>query len=104
MDIAKQQQILRARRAELAANLSEIEHQLDAPATKDWEDRASERQGDEVLEALGHAEQNELIRIDAALDRIDKDEYGFCLKCGSEISEARLTLLPDAPLCKDCAV
>ncbi|WP_223424812.1 TraR/DksA family transcriptional regulator [Tateyamaria pelophila] len=104
MDIAAQKQILLARRAELAANLTEIEHQLDAPATKDWEDRASDRQGDEVLEALGHAEHNEMIRIDAALERIETGEYGACAKCGNDISEARLKLLPDAALCKDCAV
>ena len=104
MDIAAKKQALLARRAELVSNLSDIEHQLDAPATKDWEDRASERQGDEVLEALGHAEHNEMIRIDAALERIEEGEYGYCAKCGTEIAEARLDLLPDTPLCKDCAV
>ncbi len=37
---------------------------------KDWEDRSSERQGDEVLESLGQAELGEVRRIDAALGRI----------------------------------
>lgn len=104
MDIAAQKQTLLARRAELAANLSDIEHQLDAPAPKDWEDRSSERQGDEVLEALGQAEWNEVIRIDAALERIENGEYGACAKCGNDIADARLELLPDTPLCVACAV
>ena len=53
---------LTARRDELLASLTEIEDQLDDPVPKDWEDAASERQGDEVLTALGHAEEAELRR------------------------------------------
>ena len=47
--------------------------------------------------------QHELIRIEAALERIDKDEYGECLNCGEEISRKRLELDPAATLCIDCA-
>jgi len=103
-DVAVQKEKLLARRAELVGDLSDIEHALDAPATKDWEDRSSERQGDEVLEALGHVELNELKRIDAALARIEVGSYGTCVKCEGEISAPRLELLPDTPLCKECAV
>ena len=70
---------------------------------KDWEDRSSERQGDEVLEALGHVELAELKRIDAALERIEDGTYGTCLKCDEPISDARLEAVPDAALCKNCA-
>lgn len=104
MNISTQKQVLLARRAELAAKLTDIEDQLDAPMSKDWEDRSSERQGDEVLEALGQAEWNEVIRIDAALERIENGEYGACAKCGNDIADARLDLLPDTPLCVACAV
>ena len=83
--------------------MQEIEHQLDEQHSKDWEDRAAERQGDEVLEALGNQELNELKRIDAALARIADGTYGDCVKCGNPISDARLNLLPDTPLCKNCA-
>lgn len=103
MDIEAQEKILRARRAELAGELSDIEHALDAPMPKDWEDRSSERQGDEVLEALGHVELAELKRIDAALERIAEGTYGVCLKCDEPISDARLAAVPDAALCKTCA-
>ncbi len=104
MDIQTQKQTLLTRRAEIVGDLAEIEDQLDETPSPDWEDRSVERQGDEVLEALGHAELNELKRIDAALARIKAETYGDCLKCGEPISEARLALLPDAPLCKNCAV
>lgn len=103
MDINAHKDILNARRAELVGELSEIENALDAPMPKDWEDRSSERQGDEVLEALGQAEMAELIRIDAALSRIEEGTYGICLKCDDPISDARLVAVPDAALCKNCA-
>lgn len=104
MDIAVQKTKLEARRAELAGDLQDIEDALDAPAPKDWEDRASERQGDEVLESLGHVEEAELKRIDAALARIADGTYGFCVKCGAAIPDARLEAVPEAPLCQSCAI
>ncbi len=94
---------LKARRSELLGDLSDIEHALDDEPSKDWEDRAGERQGDEVLEALGHHDLAELRQIDAALDRMKADTYGTCVKCGGEISEERLTVLPATPFCKACA-
>ncbi|MFG5383081.1 TraR/DksA family transcriptional regulator [Yoonia sp. R2-816] len=104
MDIQTQKQKLLARRAEIVGDLQEIEDQLDETPSQDWEDRSAERQGDEVLEALGQAELTELKRIDAALVRIKAGTYGICAQCGDPISDARLDLLPDAALCKNCAV
>ncbi len=103
MDIAKRKQALLDRRHQLAGHLIEVEHSLDETPPKDWEDRSSERQGDEVLESLGQVELNELRRIDAALKRIAEGSYGACTQCGNPISEARLDLLPDTPFCKECA-
>jgi RNA polymerase-binding transcription factor DksA len=103
MDNATQKQLLLARRTELAGHLVEVEHALDEPPSKDWEDRSSERQGDEVLESLGQAELAEVGRIDAALGRVEAGIYGTCQKCGVLVSDARLDLLPDTPFCKDCA-
>ena len=80
-----------------------MEQQLDQTPTKDLEDFSTERQGDEVLEALGMTELNEVRRIDAALARVEAGTYGICLDCGDAISDARLMILPDTPLCKTCA-
>ena len=103
MDLTAQEALLRNRRAELADDLVEIEDKLDDPMPKDWEDRASERQGDEVLESLGKADLEELRRIDAALGRIADGSYGICAKCGDAISEDRLNAVPTAALCRNCA-
>ncbi|WP_420555568.1 TraR/DksA family transcriptional regulator [Roseovarius sp.] len=91
------------RRETLTAHLSTVERTLDETPPKDWEDRASERQGDEVLEALGLAELEEVRRIDAALERIRAGTYGVCSACGESIPEARLKFLPDTPFCAHCA-
>ena len=45
----------------------------------------------------------ELIKkIDATLDLIDEDDYGFCETCGVEIGIKRLEARPTATLCIDC--
>ena len=103
MDIDTYEKTLIARRVELVGDMVEIEDQLDDPPSKDWDDRSTERQGDEVLEALGNSDLAEIKRIDAALARIKAGTYGSCQKCGEQISEARLALLPDTPFCKTCA-
>jgi DnaK suppressor protein len=47
--------------------------------------------------------QEELKRIDAALERIEEDDYGYCANCGEEIPFARLEIDPAATQCVKCA-
>lgn len=103
MDFAARKQTLETRRVALAGHLLEVEHALDAPMPKDWEDRSSERQGDEVLETLGLHEMEELRQIDAALARLKEGSYGYCQICGDEIAAKRLDLVPATPFCSGCA-
>jgi DnaK suppressor protein len=42
-------------------------------------------------------------RIDAALQRIDRQEFGYCVKCGDPIPAARLDADPTNPFCVGCA-
>ncbi len=102
-DWSEQEALLKARRAELTKELLEIEDRLDDEPPKDWEDRASERQSDEVLEALGSQDLTELRQIDAALERLAAGTYGECAKCGEDIAPERLKAVPAAPLCAACA-
>jgi len=94
---------LRARLAELRARVSGVEKQLDEPAPADFEERATEREGDEVLEGLGQAGVAEMRMIEAALARIDDGSFGYCVNCGEEIAAERLELVPHAPRCRNCA-
>jgi RNA polymerase-binding transcription factor DksA len=41
--------------------------------------------------------------IEAALKRIDRDEYGICVDCGDPISDERLDIIPQTPKCRNCA-
>lgn len=44
-----------------------------------------------------------LLRIDAALERIEEGEYGYCASCDEEINSRRLDVDPANPFCVDCA-
>lgn len=41
--------------------------------------------------------------IDAALQRIETGDYGFCTKCGEPIAPERLAHVPAVPTCLECA-
>ena len=56
-----------------------------------------------LLNALGTQDANRLQLIDNALDRINQNKYGRCLKCGKEIPQERLEALPYALMCVNCA-
>lgn len=45
----------------------------------------------------------ELQRINAALQRMDAGDYGYCVRCGEEIALKRLEFDPAATLCIRCA-
>lgn len=94
---------LLARRNQLLSRMETIDDELDQHDSKDWEEMATEREGDEVLEDLGHSASDEIRMIDAALQRMEEGEYGFCVTCGEEISAERLDILPATPFCKDHA-
>lgn len=91
------------RLADLTARLASIDAELDTHQNADWEELATEREGDEVLESMGRDGQAEIRRIRAALARVESGDYGTCVKCGAEIAEDRLNLLPETPFCRNCA-
>ncbi len=103
VDIAKRKTELEERLAALTVKLHEIDAELDSHQSRDWEELAVERETDEVLEGEGRAGKAEIAAIHAALARIEEGTYGDCVKCGEEIPEARLDLLPFTPFCADCA-
>lgn len=46
---------------------------------------------------------SDLARVEAALKRLDNDEYGDCITCGEPINEKRLAFDPAVPTCIACA-
>lgn len=102
VDVEVYKKRLLNRLAELDGRLTGIEAELDEPAPADFEERATEREGDEVLESLGQAGLAEIRQIRAALDRIENGTYGVCGVCGEDISKERLDVVPHAAVCRDC--
>ncbi|MDZ4094205.1 MAG: TraR/DksA C4-type zinc finger protein [Paracoccaceae bacterium] len=94
---------LQARLTDLENRLQGIEVELDSHQEKDWQELATERETDEVLESLGLSGQQEIRMIQAALERIDAGEFGVCARCGDTITEDRLDVLPYTPFCRKCA-
>ncbi|MFN4100303.1 MAG: TraR/DksA family transcriptional regulator [Pararhodobacter sp.] len=95
---------LSARLRELDSRLKDISDELLSHDSKDWEELATEREQDEVLTSMGEGGQEEMRGIYAALKRMEEGEYGFCVTCGTRVSDERLDVLPATPFCRNCAV
>ncbi len=98
---------LEARRSELA-DLSDMNAEARKTVMLDQQSvgRLS-RQDALQQQAMANAQEarrvNELRRIDAALNRIDADDYGWCEECGEAIHKKRLEIDPTATHCAACA-
>jgi RNA polymerase-binding protein DksA len=57
----------------------------------------------EHLTALLDQTRDQLVRVDAALRRVDEGTYGICEHCGQPIAAGRLEARPTATLCIACA-
>ena len=51
----------------------------------------------------GRRRRQQLVDIDAALQRIENGDYGECFECSEVIKPGRLEANPMATLCIDCA-
>lgn len=57
----------------------------------------------EIANQLKGRDELKLIRINAALRRIDEKNYGICGDCGDDISQKRLLAQPLIMICIGCA-
>ena len=89
--------------AELQGRGQRIEEDLDDPLDPDSSERAVEMEDDISLEGEAALVAREIASVKRALARIDDGSYGTCVRCGEEISPARLEARPEAALCIDCA-
>jgi RNA polymerase-binding protein DksA len=94
---------LEHKKEELNARLERITANLRRGYHPDSKERAKELEDSEVVDALGNEAREEMVKITAALRRIDSDEYGICIECGAEINHGRLEAHPYARKCIDCA-
>lgn len=65
--------------------------------------RMDAMQAQAMAKASSQRREQMLRQIEAALKRIDDDEYGYCRECGESINPKRLEFDPTAVLCIECA-
>jgi len=65
--------------------------------------RMDAMQAQAMAKASVERRQQMLQQIEAALERVDNDEYGYCKECCEPIHPKRLEFDPTALLCIDCA-
>jgi DnaK suppressor protein len=65
-------------------------------------DTASEIADADRENAIIEAAEEQRVQVRAALARIEDGSYGTCTDCGTQISEARLQVRPEAARCIEC--
>lgn len=65
--------------------------------------RMDAMQGQAMAQASAERQQQQLNKIEQALDRIEIGNYGRCLECDEFIAVARLNIDPTSEFCITCA-
>jgi len=97
-------EILISWKRELMQEVDRTVHHMkdESGSLPDPNDRATQEE-EFSLELRTRDRERKLIKkIDQMLDRIEKDDYGYCDDCGIEIGIRRLEARPTATLCIDC--
>jgi RNA polymerase-binding protein DksA len=94
---------LEERLAAMQARLASIKEEVTQSHSGDSAEQAQERENDEVVDAIGNETAQSIRVLQAALMRLEDGTYGLCEKCGEEISEGRLAVIPEATRCVNCA-
>ena len=103
-------------KAELRATLEEQRKKLIAAARAaagggvhldrdDFPDEIDSAALDSALAFVGRLRERERVllrKIEATLERLERDDFGECLSCGDPIGLERLRARPVATLCIDC--
>lgn len=55
-----------------------------------------------TLSLMEH-DEDMLIKVEAALERIEEGVYGSCVECDTKIPKTRLNVIPYTPHCVKCA-
>lgn len=76
---------------------------LDETLPSDLMEQLPEAGISEVIDRLDESTRAEIGAVRRAIRRIDEGSWTTCESCGDEIAPARLSALPTATRCLDCA-
>ncbi len=65
--------------------------------------RLDAMQQQEMAKEAERRREVDLKRINAALERMEQDDFGYCVSCDEDIAAKRLELDPAIPTCIACA-
>ena len=105
-DYQKVKAVLHSKKAEIEERLRRTDkhvHHREEPLSPDFAEQASEMENFEVLVALDEEGKKELLKINAALQRVEDDKYDECSGCGTNINQKRLEAIPYTTYCLDCS-
>ncbi len=100
---------LLALRAELLGDMTKMEddslkdHAKTISIPTDKEELGSDNAEQELTLTLLGSGENILDQVEAAIQRIEDGDYGWCEGCGEEIPKSRLNAIPYAAECVRCA-
>ncbi|MBB2699959.1 UNVERIFIED_ORG: RNA polymerase-binding transcription factor DksA [Rhizobium esperanzae] len=94
---------LKTLRADLQRRLSAIDADLGAALDPDSEDRVTQLENDQVLMEMRKEAREQIISIDAALERLNHGSFGRCVRCLDPMDPGRLEAIPYTPYCVTCA-
>lgn len=98
------EQLLRMR-AELLRGVSESYatcRELGQDGVPDIGDMSANAYNRDVLFNLSETQRQQILDIEAALERLDSGEYGICMNCGESIAPRRMEVRPFSRYCIDC--
>jgi len=101
----KYKKILLEKKEEIKNKLSEFyseSKELETGIAQDVADKAESSYIKEFLLSLSNKDRNQLLMVDEALKRIEKNTFGLCQRCNKKINEKRLNAIPWTPYCINC--
>ncbi|MEK7267630.1 MAG: TraR/DksA C4-type zinc finger protein, partial [Nitrospirota bacterium] len=99
--IQKREQIVKEAKIEISKYIKGETRQLVDTALDDGDWSVVDLSEDISLRQLSN-HREVMVKIDAALGKLQEGTYGICEDCGGKISEERLKVLPFAIYCRDC--
>ena len=104
-EIEKARKTLEQMRREVLTEVQEnyaASREIGQSNVPDLADMSSNAYSREMLLNLSDAQHQKLQDIDAALERMDSDEYGICAGCGEDIAPRRMEVRPFSRYCIEC--
>jgi len=93
---------LKMRHKELKGELDRLRKELSEGVPQNFKDALPYKEEEEVTEDIDRMEEEEILQIEEALQRISDGTFGVCRECGKKINIERLKALPYSLECIEC--